>query len=497
MTGSLWLDTTAAPDRGGRPLPESADVVVLGGGIAGLVTAYLLAEAGRSVLVLEADRLAAGVSGNTTAKVTAQHGLKYDALRSRKGAGAAALYASSQTRALEWMAGLPIDCDFTRCDSVVYTVNRDTVPQIEKEAEAAEEAGLPAKLVQDIDLDVPALSAVRVSAQARFHPRKWLLGVAGLLEKAGGVIIEQVRALSLDESGSPTVRTSAGDVRAKDVVVATHYPLFDRGLYFARLDPVRDLVVAGPGSSAIDAMYLDADTHHSVRGHVEDGQAYTIVGGEHYRVGAKADVEGRYRKLADWAGARAGLRSVSHRWSAHDLSTLDSVPYVGRYHPGSKHLWVATGFGQWGMTGGPAAGMLLRDLLLGNDNPAKDLYDPNRFDLRSAVSLASNNLTVAKHLVGDHLGALRKHPALDRLAPGQAEVTRAGGDLVAAYRDPAGELHTVGAHCTHLGCLVAFNNAEKSWDCPCHGSRFGVDGEVLHGPAVKPLRKWCPPALEE
>ncbi|WP_409492309.1 FAD-dependent oxidoreductase [Amycolatopsis sp. cmx-11-12] len=494
-TRSLWLDTAPAPDRTGTPLPREIDVAVLGGGIAGLTTAYRLAKAGRSVLVLEAGRLAAGVSGHTTAKISTQHGMKYASLAKAKGADAAAMYAYTQAAALDWIAAataeLGIECGFTRADSFVYTTRPETVESLEREAEAAAEAGLPATFVTGVDLDVAAVGAVKFAAQAHFHPRRWLLGLADEIERAGGTIVEGVRAEGVDELGGTTVRTSSGDVRAGEVVVATHYPMLDRGLFFARLDPVRDLVVAGPveGDRLPDGMFLDADTHHSVRGYLNDGVTYAIAGGEHYRVGDSVDVESRYERLATWASEHTGMPRVTHRWSAHDVSTLDSVPYVGRYHPASRHLWVATGFGQWGMTGGTAAGLLLADLLTGRDNAAASLYDPNRFDLRSAISTVENNATVAKFLVGDHLSALRKPASLAELALGEAKVTRDGGELVAAYRAPDGELHAVSAHCTHLGCLVAFNNAEKTWDCPCHGSRFGLDGSVLQGPAVRPLPK--------
>jgi Rieske Fe-S protein len=235
-------------------------------------------------------------------------------------------------------------------------------------------------------------------------------------------------------------------------------------------------------------MYLDADTHYSVRSVPVDGTRYVIVGGEHYRVGDHVDVAERFTRLAEWAAANVGLTDVRYRWSAHDLSTLDGVPYVGRYYPRAKNLWVATGFGQWGMTGGTAAGLLLADLVRGRSAESAELFDPNRFSLRSAGAFVSNNATVAKYLAGDHLRALRGD-ALADLAPGAATVTRRGATMVAAYRDESGALHAVHARCTHLGCLVSFNNAERSWDCPCHGSRFDVDGQVLHGPAVRPLRK--------
>ncbi|MGW4487366.1 FAD-dependent oxidoreductase [Amycolatopsis sp. NPDC004368] len=491
---SLWLDTAAAPDRAATPLPSKADVVVLGAGIAGLTTALVLARAGRSVVVLEAERVAGGVSGHTTAKVSAQHGVKYSLLEGRHGLEAAQTYAAAQLDALEWIAatsaGSGIDCAFTRADSFVHTTHAGTVETLKAEADAAARAGLPASFVDDVEIDVAALGAVRVTGQAHFHPRRWLLGLATELERAGGTILEHTRALSLDLRGR-VVRTADGDVEAEDIVVATHYPVFDRGMYFARLDPVRDLVVAGPaaGNSAPAGMYLDADTHHSVRSATVDGTTRVVVGGEHYRVGAETDVDRRYRRLAAWAGDHAGLHRVTHRWSAHDMSTVDGLPYVGRYLPGAEHLWVATGFGQWGMTGGTAAGHVLAARILGEAHPAADLFDPARFDLRSTVSLLEDNLTVGRHLIGDHLSALWQDRSLDQVGPGQAAVVRTGAELVAAYRDELGTLHTVGAHCSHLGCLVAFNDAEKTWDCPCHGSRFDVDGGVVQGPAVRPLRR--------
>ncbi|NKQ53035.1 FAD-dependent oxidoreductase [Amycolatopsis sp. K13G38] len=481
---SLWIDTAPAPDRSNRPLPAEADVVVIGAGIAGLTTAFRLAAEGRSVVVLEAARVASGVSGHTTAKVSAQHALKYAHLKSRKGLDAARRYGRSQLDALEWIAttgaGLGIDCSFERQDSFVYATGRRDLGRLEREAQAAQEAGMPASLVREIELPVHAVGAVRFTRQAQFHPRRWLLGLAEAIERHGGVIVEHAPVIKVDERSVPVVHTTHGRVRARDVVVATHYPIFDRGLFFARLEPVRDLVVAGEGRGP-SGMYLDANTHRSVRSY--DGKV--LVGGAHYRTGEQIDVEARYRSLAE-AAAGLGITKVSHRWSAHDMSTLDSIPYVGRYHPATKHLWVATGFGQWGMTGGTAAGLLLDKLIRGEESPYASLFDPNRFDLRSSFTLLKDNATVAKHLVGDHVRAATS--TVDDLAPGTGAVRRRnGGQFAAIYQAEDGQRREVSAHCTHLGCLVAFNNAEKTWDCPCHGSRFGTDGSVIQGPATRPL----------
>ncbi|MGH3762865.1 FAD-dependent oxidoreductase [Actinophytocola sp.] len=491
---SLWMDTAPGPDRAGGSLPTEAEIVVVGAGIAGLTTAYLLADAGRSVLVLEARTAAGGVSGHTTAKLTAQHGLTYHGLASRRGPAAAAAYGASQLAALDWVAttadSLDIDCELERTDSYVYTTDPARRDALRAEAGAARAAGLPASYTDSLDLPVPVAGAVRVADQARFHPRRWLLGLAARIEALGGRLLEDVRVTGVRAGRSAIVRTTSGVVRADQVVVATHYPVLDRGLFFTRLDPVRDLVIAGPlpARLRLSGVYLDADTRHSVRLAYASGEPVLMVGGEHYRVGDRVDVRARYARLASWAAEHLGLTDLRYRWSAHDMSTVDGVPYVGRYHPGSRNLWVATGFGHWGMTGGTAAGLLLRDLVLGRPNELATLYDPGRLPLSGVPTLAGDNVTVARHLAGDRLRALASAD-LANLAADSGTVGRAGTAFVAAYRSATGELTCVSARCTHLGCLVAFNDAERSWDCPCHGSRFDVDGSVLQGPAVRPLRR--------
>jgi glycine/D-amino acid oxidase-like deaminating enzyme len=409
---SLWMDTVPGPDRSGTPLPAEAEVVVVGAGIAGLTTAYLLAEAGRSVLVLEARTVAGGVSGHTTAKLSAQHALIYALLTERLGAAAAAGCGASQLAALEWVRStsqaLDIDCELERTDSYVYTTDPSRCGALREEAAAARAAGLPASYTRTVDLPLPVAGAVRFADQARFHPRRWLLGLAARIESLGGRIVEGVRATGVRSGRPAIVRTTSGVVRTGQVVVATHFPFLDRGRFFARLDQVRDLVVAGPlpAGTALSGMYLDADTHHSVRVANAGGAPMLVVGGEHHRAGDQVDVRARYARLASWAAEHLGLTDLRYRWSAHDMSTVDGVPYVGRYHPGSRNLWVATGFGQWGMTGGTAAGLLLCDLVLGRPHGLAGLYDPGRLSPHGIPAQSSGHATTAGHLTADHLRAM-------------------------------------------------------------------------------------------
>jgi nitrite reductase/ring-hydroxylating ferredoxin subunit len=260
---------------------------------------------------------------------------------------------------------------------------------------------------------------------------------------------------------------------------------------------VRELVVAGPmpADAAPKHMYLSAGDGHSIRttpyaSRSSDGaeQVLAIVLGEHYRPGAETDVEERHAALATWALTELGLSHITYRWSAQDNVTVDGLPYIGRFSRRSDRLWVATGFGQWGMTNGTLAGLLLRELICGPPHDWIDewenLYNPVR--LPSPGSLLRDQIAVAEHFVADRLRAVGARAPAD-LAPGEAATTTVGAHLAAVRRDPDGTLVALSGRCTHLGCAVAFNDDEQSWDCPCHGSRFGLDGAVLHGPAVAPL----------
>jgi glycine/D-amino acid oxidase-like deaminating enzyme/nitrite reductase/ring-hydroxylating ferredoxin subunit len=496
---SWWLASTGTTTYPPLAPGQHCDVAVLGGGIAGLTTAFLLARAGKSVTLVEADRIASGVTGYTTAKVSVQHNLVYADLAQRHGPEAARRYARSQTDGLQWIcdtvAAEGIGCELERLPSLVYSESEEDRSAIQDEVDAAREAGLPMELVTDSPLPWTISAGAQLADQAQFHPRQYLLALAEAFVAAGGRIAEQTRALDVDGT---TVQTDRGELSCDDVVVATHYPFLDRGLLFAQLAAYRDVVVSAavpaakdPGVMAISTGSEEGGTHSVRTAPYRDGQRLLIVTGGQFKTGTTEEVAAKYDELASWAKGRFSFDELGHTWSTQDTSSADRLPFIGRLPHSGDHVWVATGFSAWGMTNGTVAGLVLADLVQGRDNPYASLYDPSRLTIRTAArKLASENLDVARELVS---GMVRPDlTGMTELQPGQAGVFWRAQGRTAAFRDDAGTLHCVSARCTHLGCTVRWNDAERSWDCPCHGSRFAVDGSVLHGPAVEPLKPQDP-----
>jgi glycine/D-amino acid oxidase-like deaminating enzyme/nitrite reductase/ring-hydroxylating ferredoxin subunit len=497
-SASFWIDT-GPPQPSFPKLDEDvrADVAVIGGGIVGITTALLLKERGADVVLLDANRLACGVSGHTTAKVSSQHGMIYSRLRSRFGADAARTYADANETALRWIADRierdGIDCDFRRRSSYAYVTSPSARSTAEDEAEAASEAGLPASLVQTTPLPYPVEAAVRFDGQAEFHVRKYLLALVDALAGPGGScrVFEHSHAVEVDTDEDCVVKTPGGRVIANQVVVATHYPFLDRSLAFARVHPQRSYaILCRIVGIPPEGMFISAESpKRSVRGVPLEDEELLLVGGEGHRTGTGGDTEERYRRLEAFAREHWDVRSIDYRWSAQDNTTVDHVPYVGPLMPRADRLFMATGFAKWGMTGGTAAGLLLCDLLRGYDNPWAGLFDPNRLTLRtSAVQLVKENAVAGLRFVGDRL-TKRGSRSIEELEPDEGDIVRLDGETVAAYCDDNGVLVAVSPTCTHLGCRVNWNRAERSWDCPCHGSRFSPAGDVLQGPAVHRLER--------
>ncbi|WP_410648955.1 FAD-dependent oxidoreductase [Amycolatopsis sp. cmx-4-54] len=485
---SLWLQDTPTTSRQ-APLAgqHACDVAVIGGGIAGLTTGLLLLRHGFDVALLEAGTVGHGVSGNNTAKVTALQSTMYSTITRTHGADAAKAYAAAATAGVELLSTLadPTSCDFRRAPAATFAYTQNERDAVRAEADAATAAGLPVHWTDELDLPFPTYGAVRLAGQILVHPAKYVRGLAQAFLAEGGRLYEGSRVTSVSTAAPYQVDTAHGSVTAEHVVVATHYPLLDRGLFFARLDAERSYCIAArlrsgtpPEELAISAG--SPSWSFSRHGH------HVIVGGQSHPAGDHGVDFARYTALSDFAQQHFDIAEITHRWSAQDPKAYDGLPMVGSYLPGASHLWVSTGFAKWGLAMGTIAGAILADRIAGIDNPHAETFSPHRISLRGVPTLLQQNAKVAKDLVGDRLASPDAHDP-DDVPIDDARVLPDGTGKKGVYRDRTGALHAVSLRCTHLGCLLRFNGAERSWDCPCHGSRFDVDGAVLEGPAVRPL----------
>jgi len=489
---SLWL--TTAPETSYSPLGGdlAVDVVVLGGGIAGLTAALLLKREGARVAVIEARRVGSGVTGATTAKVSALQSTIYSTILSRKGEDQARVYATASLAAVGLVEQLAreerIDCDLERRAAFTFALTDDERSSVEEEHEAAVQAGLPVELVEGPDLPFATFGAVRLADQLQFQPVRYVQGLAEAVHGDGSHVFETTRATGIDEGPPSVVETTGGIVSADHVVVTTHYPIFDRGLYFARLTPQRSYCIAArlaqPAELPLGMSINAGDTTRSVRSHRD----LLIVGGEGHAAGdTDAKVE-RFERLEQFAREHWEVAEVTHRWSAQDPVPYDRLPVIGPYHPLSSRVWVSTGFMKWGLTSATFGAVILADLITGRENAWASTFSPSRVSPRSAHEIAQLGLKFSTDLVRDRVkppGAWSR----TSVPAGEARVVQDGLGKTGVYRDEQGTLHAVSLRCTHLGCLLRFNSAEISWDCPCHGSRFDVDGNVLEGPAVSPLQR--------
>ena len=431
MQESIWQKTVELPRFPALSGAVRTDVLIIGGGMAGLLCAYELKQAGVDCLLIEADRIGGGITGGTTGKITSQHGLCYTKLVKTYGPEIARGYWSANQQALDRYRQLASEfpCDFEAKDHFVYSPEDTAV--LDQELEALHAAGIPAELVHRVDLPIPTAGAVCFRDQAQFHPLKFLAGIAGGLN-----IRENTRACKIEKD---RVWTSQGCIRAKKIIVATHFPIWNRrGLYFMKQYQNRSYVVALDGAAAPRGMYLDGSgSGFSFR---TQGDLLLLGGGSH-RTGQEST---GWESLSEFARVHyPGSRQIA-RWAAQDCMTLDAMPYIGRYSLHTPWLYVATGFNKWGMTGSMVSALLLRDLLLGSENPYAHIFTPSRSMLHP--QLAVNALDTALHL-------------LKPTAP----------------------------RCPHLGCALEWNPWEHSWDCPCHGSRFSESGKLLDNPAKRDL----------
>jgi glycine/D-amino acid oxidase-like deaminating enzyme/nitrite reductase/ring-hydroxylating ferredoxin subunit len=508
-TESVWMDRPGLGHPPSSVAPEVAsgwDAVVVGGGLAGVLTALRLTQRGARVALFEARTVASRTTGHSTAKVTALHGAIYHSLVAGKGLETATRYAHANSRAVDEIAQL-IEDEGVDCEAVAapaLTCAEYDVGTIEREMEAATACGLPVTWTVPTELPFPVAGAVTLADQLRIDPVALSEGLVARLRALGTSVYEGIRISDVQEDATGcTVVGPDFSIRSDVVVIATHLPVVDPGLLAGRATPKRSYVVAGtPASAAPTGMYLATDEGWSVRAagktpprsrRVTPPPARVLVGGEGHAMLDGVDSGPRLERLEQWAVERFGLE-VTHRWSAFDYESVDGLPFVGKLAPGSTRRFVATGFGKWGMSMSMVSANVIADLIDGRENPAAEILDAGRLLPTVTRKAVTHNVKVAKRFVGDRAAAaLAATPSLE---PGTGVVVRRGTSVVGHACDVAGQLHTVDATCPHLGCIVQFNAGEQTWDCPCHGSRFAIDGEVLDGPTREPLTRLDGPVPE-
>ncbi len=492
-THSLWMDEGP---RTYAPLPGDldADVVVVGGGITGATTALLLKRKGLRVVLVDAAALGNGETARTTAHLTQVLDVRYAWLSSHMNKEAATVAARAHGEAIDAIeriaAELAVDCDFVRVPGFLYTERAEGVAELEAERAAMAAIGLPATLVSETPLPFPVKRALRVENQAQFHPEKYMRALLAAVHGDGSAVYERTRVLALHEGEPCRVETDRGALSCGAVVVAAHVPVGNRVLLHTKIAPYRSYVVT-VDANAPDPLGLFWDTaspYHYWRTHRVGDDVLFIVGGDDHKVGQRSDTEEAFASLERYVHERLPGARIRHRWSGQIIEPADGLPYIGR-NSLSKRIFVATGFAGNGMTGGTLAALILAEDVVGREHPWGHVFTATRVRPRAAgLTIIKENADYAKHLVADRFGA----PPMDAvaaLAPGEGCVVDGAGGRLAVYRSPVGHLSACSAVCTHLGCIVGWNTAEKTWDCPCHGSRYDPYGEVINGPATQPLAR--------
>jgi glycine/D-amino acid oxidase-like deaminating enzyme/nitrite reductase/ring-hydroxylating ferredoxin subunit len=493
---SLWQITTNQFVPQSKPFPTSeVDVVVVGGGITGITTALLLQEAGKRCVVAEAAALCFGTTGGTTAHLNTLLDVPYPVIEKKFSKDKASLVATATVRAIELIKHnidrFNIECGFALQDGYLFAQDEKQDKELETILKSLQDVGLAASKTTTIPIPATFTSAIKVEGQAKFHPTKYVMALATAFEQAGGLILENCRVTDVDDTDPLTITTSRGTLRAKDIVYATHIPP-GINLIHLRCAPYRSYAMA---VTLLDEKYPDGlvydmlDPYNYYRTQEINGQKYLIVGGKDHKTGHETNTEKHFMELEILVREQFNVEAIHSKWSSQYFEPADGLPYIGHLPGNPGHVYVATGYGGNGMTYSAVAAITLCDMIINNNAPFAELFDPNRIKpVASFTNFVRHNADVVKQFAeklfsGDEL------PELAGLAPGEARIVKYEDKKLGIYKNEDGVVYAINPSCTHMKCEVKWNGSEKSWDCPCHGARYAPDGKLLTGPADHSLER--------
>ena len=494
MNKSLWISSSQGDTF--RVLEEDKNVkcLIVGAGIVGITTAYLLGKEGYKPIVVDADYVGYGATGRNTGKITPQHGIKYSDIYKRYGIDNVKEYYEANKEALKLIEKIidenKIECDYERAPAYIYADDESDAEKILNEFKICKEANIDCEFTMDIPLPIKIYGAIKFNVGAQFNPKKYIDSLAKKVEELGIEIYEKAPMKSLDTyKNSITVHSLEGyEIKTEKLIVSSHYPFYDGlSFYFARLRPERSYVVAGEYYGEFpQATFINASTpKRSLRIYDDGEKRFLLVAGEGHKVAHKTE-EDHYSILEEYGRKQFGVEKYQYRWSTQDYITSDNVPYIGYLNSVTDNILVATGFGKWGMSNGTLAGIILSQLYINGESKYLNVFTPSRSDSVLTSEFFKENADVgAQYLIGKLKVASKEMPE-----KGFGKIVTIDKAKFGVYRDEKDIFHIVDITCTHMGCELKWNPLEKSWDCPCHGSRFGVDGDILNGPATVPLKQY-------
>ncbi len=496
---SLWQAEIKKFSSMAELLNDSYDVVIIGAGITGVTSALNLQKQNRKCLLVESANIGFGTTGGTTAHLNNFFDATYSDVIKDFGLDNAKLLARSGNEAIDIIRqnidAYGIDCGFAEKTGYLFSLDEKQTKELDDIVEASNEAGVPMKEVQQNPFPIPYDKIAEVPGQAQFHPIQYIRGLLNQYLAIGGKMIEECRALEVEKQQEElVVITTLGIVKCKNVIYATHIPPGKNVLHF-RNAPYRSYALAVKLRNGIypDALGYDlCEPYHYYRCQEVDGEQYLIAGGEDHKTGETENTEASFQKLEAYVLKYFDVSEIVYRWSSQYYEPVDGLPYIGQLPGNPDNVYVSTGYNGNGMIFGTLGAQILSDLIVHGESAYAQLFSPARVKpVAGFTSFVKENANVVKHLVMDKI-TVEKIQSLTELNDNEAKVVKYNGETMAVFKDARGRVHVLSHTCTHLGCNVVWNESELSWDCPCHGSRFGIDGEVLTAPAVKGLVKFSP-----